>query len=123
MIRILVMTNDSLLADSIVSVLSEEIDLHAARVTRRPLGKGQPYSAVIVLDEGESNTEAIKAAERIRDEITLLVIQVSLESQNIHVYESYQLNKPHLERVVNLVRDFGRVYLSKKNEEVTNFTH
>ena len=115
--HVLVMTNDSFLADSIVSTLEEELDLPTARVVRRQLDKGQPYSAVIIVDEGESKNESIKLVERVRDEITLLVIQVSLESQNIHVYESYQLNKPTLERVVNLVRDFSRIYLTKKNEE------
>ena len=116
MIRILVMANDSLLADSIVSILEEEMDLGSALVSRRELGKGQPFSMVIIVDEGESENESIKAAELIRDEITLVVIQVSLESQNIHVYESYQLNKPSIERVINLVGGFCRAYLTKKNE-------
>lgn len=123
MIRVFVMTNDSFLADSILSSLKEDLDLRTARVIRRPLDKGQPYSAVIIVDEGESKNEYIKLVERVRDEITLLVIQVSLESQNIHVYESYQLNQPTLERVVNLVRDFSRIYLAKKNEEVMTSTY
>ena len=117
MIRVLVMANNLPLANSIVSILEEEIDLEAARVTRRELGKGQPYSMVIVVDEGESENESIKAVDLLRDEITLLVIKVSLESQNIHIYESYQLNKPSIERVINLVRGFSRAYLTKKNEE------
>lgn len=114
MIHVSVMSNDSFLAHSIASLLEEEIDLDSVQVTRRELGKGQPYSAVIIVDEGESENESIKAAELFRDEITLLVIQVSLESQNIHVYESYQLNKPSIERVINLVRVFSREYLTKK---------
>lgn len=118
MIHIVVMANDSILADSIVSILEEEMDLGAALVSRRELGKGQPLSMVIIVDEGESENEPIKAFELIRDEITLVVIQVSLESQNIHVYESYQLNKPSIERVINLVGGFCRVYLTKKNEGV-----
>lgn len=117
MIRVLVMANNLLLADSIVSILEEEIDLDVTRVTRRELGKGQPYSVVILVDEGESDDESIKAVDLLRDEITLLVIKVSLESQNVHIYESYQLNKPSIERVINLVRGFSRAYLTKKNEE------
>jgi hypothetical protein len=73
---------------------------------------------VILVDEGDSNDESIKATELLRDEITLLVIKISLESQNIHVYESYQLYKPDFERVVSLVRAFSSTYLRKKNEEV-----
>ena len=121
MIHISVISNDSFLADSIASLLEEEIDLDNVRVTRRELGKGQPYSAVIIVDEGESENESIKVAELFRDEITLLVIQVSLESQNIHVYESYQLNKPSIERVINLVRVFSREYLTKKNEQAVKW--
>lgn len=116
MIRILVMANDSLLTDSIASIMEAEIDLDSVQVTRRELGKGQPYSMVIIVDEGESENESIKAVELLRDEITLVVIKVSLESQNIHVYESYQLNKPSIERVINLVGGFSRAYLTKKNE-------
>ena len=121
MIHVSVMSNDSFLAHSIASLLEEEIDLDSVQVTRRELGKGQPYSAVIIVDEGESENESIKAAELFRDEITLLVIQVSLESQNIHVYESYQLNKPSIERVINLVRVFSREYLTKKNEQAVKW--
>jgi len=118
MVHVLVMANDWPLADSIISILSEEIDLHAVHVTRRELGKGQPYSMVVIVDEGELENESIKAIELLRDEITLLVIQVSLESENINVYESYQLYRPSIERVVNLIRDFSATYLRKKNEEV-----
>ena len=118
MIRVLVMANNLLLADSVASILEEEIDLDVTRVTRRELGKGQPYSVVILVDERESENESIKAVDLLRDEITLLVIKVSLESRNVHIYESYQLNNPSIERVINLVRDFSRIYLRKKNEEV-----
>ena len=120
MIRVLVMANDSLLADAIASILAEEINLDVVRVTRRELGKGQPHSVVIIVDEGESESESITVTDLFRDDITLLVIKLSLKSWNIFVYESYQLNNPGIERVINLVRDFGRANLKKKSEEDVN---
>jgi len=120
MIRVLVMANDSLLADAIASTLAEEIDLDVIRVTRRELGKGDRHSVVILVDEGESETESIRAIDLFRDEITLLVIKLSLKSRNIYVFESYQLNNPRIERVISLVREFGRANLKKKVEERVN---
>jgi len=120
MIRVLVMANNSLLADSIVSTLLEEIDLDVVWVTRRELGKGDRYSVVIVVDEEESESESIKVTDLVREDITLLVIKLSLKSRNIFVYESYQLHNPRVERVIELVRDFGRANLKKKVEESVN---
>jgi hypothetical protein len=114
------MANDSLMADAIASTLAEEIDLDVVRVTRRELGKGDRHSVVIVVDEGEVEDESIKAINLFRDEITLLLIKLSLKSRNIHVFESYQLNNPEMERVIDLVRDFGRANLKKKVYEVVN---
>ena len=91
MIRVLVMANISVLADSIASILAEEIDLDAVQVAHRELGKGQPYSVVILVDEGEADDESIKAIDLLRDEITLLVIKVSLENQDIHIYKVINL--------------------------------
>jgi len=122
MMRVLVMANDSLLADAIASTLAEEIDLDVVRVTRRELGKGDRHSVVILVDEGEAETESINTTDLFRNEITLLVIKLSLESRNIHVFESYQLNKPGIERVISLVRDFGRANLKKKVEEDVNIS-
>lgn len=120
MIRVLVMANDSLLADAIVSTLAEEISLDVVRVTRRELGKGDRYSVVIIVDEGESDSESIKVTDLLCDDSTLLVIKLSLKSRNIFVYESYQLNNPRMERVIDMVRDFGRANLKKKVEEDLN---
>jgi hypothetical protein len=107
------MANDSLLADAITAILADEIDLDVVRVTRRDLGKGDPQSVVIVVDEGESEDETINVTDLFRAEITLLVIKISLRSRNIFIYESYQLNNPAMERLVNLVRDFSRTNLKK----------
>jgi hypothetical protein len=122
MIRILVLANDSLLADMIVSTLSQEIDVGVVRMTHRELGKGDRYSVVIIVDEGEAESESIETTDLFRDDITLLVIRLSLKSRNIFVYESYQLNNPRIERVIDLVRDFGRANLKKKVEEDVNIS-
>jgi hypothetical protein len=117
MIRVLVMANDSLLADSIASTLAEEIDLDVVRMTRQGLGKGDRYSVVIVVDEGELEEEALRVSDLLREDVTLLLIKLSLQSRNIYVYESYQLNDPGIDRVINLVREFGRTNLKKKVED------
>ena len=120
MIRVLVMANDSLLADVIASILAENIDLDVVRLTRRDLGKGERNSVVIIVDEGESEDEFATITDLLRDGVTLLVIKLSLKSRNIFVYESYQLTNPGIERVIALVRDFGKTNLKKKVEEEVN---
>jgi hypothetical protein len=118
MIRVLVMANDSLLADAIAATLAEEIDLDVVRLTRRELGKGDRHSVVIILDEEGTESDNITVSDLFRKDITLLLIKLSLKSRNIYVYESYQLSNPGIERVIDLVRDFGRTNLKKKVEEV-----
>jgi hypothetical protein len=117
MIRILVLANDSLLGDMIVSMLSHEIDIDVVRMKYRELGQGDRYSVVIFIDEGESESESIKVTDLLREDLTLLLIKLSLKSRNIFVYESYQLNNPRIARVIDLVRDFGETNLKKKVEE------
>ena len=120
MIRVLVMANDSLLADSIASTLAAEIDLDVVRLTRRELGTGDRYSVVIIVDEEEAEHETIKVSDLFRANVTLLLIKLSLKSRNIFVYESYQLNNPGIERVTELVRNFGKTNLKKKVEQSVN---
>jgi len=57
MIRGLVMTNDPLLADAMVPMLTEEIDANAIGLTRCAPGNGNHPSIVIVVDEGKRETE------------------------------------------------------------------
>ena len=118
MIRVLLMADNCLLADSIASTLTTEVDLDVVRLTRRDLGKGDRYSVVIIVKEEGSDADPIGLSDLFRDEMTLLVILVSPTNRNIHVYESYQLNNPGLERVIDLVRDFGRSNFKKKFEAI-----
>jgi len=114
------MANDSLLADSIASMLTGEADLDVVRLTQRELGKDDQYSVVIIIDEGEYQNESNKAADLFWNHNTLLVIMISLKSRDIYVYESYQLVNPEMERVIEIVREFGRMNLKKKFEENLN---
>jgi len=120
MISVLVMANDSLLADAIVSMLAEEIDLDVIRLTHRELGSGDHQSVVIVVDEGKPEDESIKVADLFRDRSTLLVIMISLKSRDTYIYESYQLANPRMERVIQIVRESSRMNLKKKVEEDVN---
>ena len=117
MIRVVVMANDSLLADGIARLLASETDLDVVRLTHGKLGKGDRYSVVIVVDENDADSEAVNIADFIREGVTLLLIKMSLESRNIFIYESYQFNNPTVERVMELVREFGKANLKKKVEE------
>jgi hypothetical protein len=119
MINISVIANDSLLADAIATTLSEQIDLDVSRLTRHELGKGDRYSVVVIVDEEGSEHEPIQVTDLFREDITLLVILISLKSQDMYIYESYQLKNPKIERIINLVREFGSANL-KKIEENTN---
>jgi hypothetical protein len=116
MIHVLVLANDSLLADIIVSTLAKEIDIDVVRMSYQELKRGDRYSVVIVVDEEESESEPFWLDDLFRDGITLLLIRVSLKSRNIFVYESYQIHNPSVERVVSLIRDFSRSNLKKKVE-------
>jgi hypothetical protein len=116
MIHVLVLANDSLLADIIVSTLAKEIDIDVVRMRYQELKRGDRYSVVILVDEEESEDEPFWLDDLFRNGITLLLIRVSLKSRNIFVYESYQIHNPSVERVVELIREFGRANLKKKVE-------
>lgn len=108
------MANDSLLADSLVSILARDTDMDVVRLTPHELRKGDPYSVVIIIDEGEYENESHKAAELFLNHNTLLVIIISIKSRNISVYEYYQLVNPEKERVIHIVREFSSLNLKKK---------
>jgi hypothetical protein len=117
MIRVLMMANDSLLADGIGSLLAQEINLDVVRITQQELGKGDPHSVLLVIDEGQSVNESIKVADLFRGHGNCIVIMVSLESRNIYIYESYQLDNPDMEQVVHIIKEFSRMNLKKNPDE------
>lgn len=119
MISVLVLANESLFADAIVAVLSQEIDLDVVRKTHHELGKGGHYSVVILIEEEEIESESLRLKDLIRENVTLILIKVSLESRNVHVFESYQLLNPEMDQVLNLLKTFSRRYLKNQSDEDT----
>lgn len=117
MIRVLMMANDSLLADGIGSLLAQDIDLDVVQVNHQELVKGDDQSVLIVIDEGQPENESINVADLIRDRPNLIVIMLSLESRNIYIYESYQLDNPDMEQVVHIIKEFSRMNLKKNPDE------
>ena len=107
MIQVLVMANDSLLADHIVTTLSREADLDVFRITRDELGVRRDYSVVIVLDEEMDEHEPIQLKEIMRHGTSLLLIRVSLKNRNVYVDESYQLANPGITQIVDLLKEFS----------------
>ena len=118
MIRVLVMANDSLLANHIVSTLSQEADLDVFRVTRDELGIRRDYAVVIVVDEEMDEHEPIRLREIVRDDSSLLLIRVSLKNRYVYVDESYQLANPGMGQMVKLVRDFNRKSQNNRSDAV-----
>ena len=114
--RMLLLANNSLLADSLVSMLSGEPDMEVVRLTHREFRKKDQYSTVIIIDEEETTNESPKAIDLIVNHKALLVITMFLKSRNIYVHECYQLVNPEVERVIHILRDFRRTDLKKKVE-------
>lgn len=126
MIRVLVMANDSLLVDVVASILAVEIGpdvLQLAYQLPRNIywAIRDPRSMLIVVDEGGPENESIKVPDSFRNDSPLLLIKASLKTMNIDIYEGYQLTRPGMEQVIELVRDFSGTYLRKKNEEVVTW--
>jgi hypothetical protein len=117
MIRVLMMANDSLLAEGIGSLLAQEIDLDVVRLTRHELDMGDHHSVLIVIDEGQPENDRIDVMDLFRDRPNLIVIMLSLVSRNIYIYESYQLDNPEMEDVIHIIREFSRMNLKKNPEE------
>ena len=114
MVRLLVIADDSLLADGIVSILEKEMELDVLRLTKREPGNGYreictPGSEVIIVEEGASDHELIAASQRFHEHGPLLVITISPESHHLHICESYQIPNPGKADLVSLVRDFGKL--------------
>jgi len=114
MARILVMANDSVLADAIVSLLTEEIDMDVLRVTRREPRKidqaiREHRSVVIIVEEGTSEDKLITASDLFRDHDRLRILTISPEKHHLHICETYQVPISGMAQLVNLVRDFSQV--------------
>jgi len=126
MIRVSVMAEDSLVVQAIAAILAQVIVPNVLQLTYlEPCmiyeAIRDPRSVLISVDEGQFRNETATMPDLIRTDSPLLVIMISLKSQNIHVFENYQLANPGMEHVVDLVRDLSRTYLKGKKEEVVTW--
>jgi hypothetical protein len=110
------MANDSVLADAVVSILAEEIDMDVLRATRHEPDKidlaiREHHPVVIIIEEGTANAEdrLITASDLSKEYDRLRILTLSPENHLLHVCESYQLPVSGMTQLVNLVRDFDRV--------------
>lgn len=111
MLRVSVTANDSVLADAIASILTEKLCLDVLQqIYRHPnqvySSVRNPHSIVVDVDEGQTinNLWIMSADFRIDD--PLLLIKISLKSQNIRIFKSYSLMGQQTQQLVSLVRDF-----------------
>jgi hypothetical protein len=116
MVRVLVMANESVLADAIVSILAEEIDMDVLRTTRHEPDKidlaiREHHPVVIIIEESSSENENrfITAGDLSKAYDRLRILTLSPENHLLHVCESYQLPVSGMTQLVNLVRDFDRI--------------
>ena len=113
MIRVLVMANDSILADAIMSLLAEEVDMDVLRVTPCEPGKvdqaiREQRSVVIIVEEGTSEDKKLIAPRNLfREYDHLRILTISPEKHHLHVCESYQVPVSGMAQLVHLVRDFS----------------
>jgi len=123
MIRAMVMANNSILVDTVASILAQEIGLDVLQLTyREPRSKYAAIrdhrSIVIQIDDGDVENESFAVMDPVRNDVPLLVLKISLKSRNIHIITSCQLVHPETEQVADLVRDFRRTYLGRGNEVI-----
>ncbi len=110
MIRVLVMANESVLADAILSTLSEETDMDVFRVTHHERRDKvdqiihQYRPLVIIIEEGTSHRETITASDLLRDYDPLRIFTVSPNKHDLRICESYHVPILGIEHMVNLLR-------------------
>ena len=118
MVHVLVMANDSLLADAIVSNLAQEATLDVLRLTQDDTG--QVYQAiqkdclvVIIVEEGKSNDAFIIANEMLQYYDCFRIITISSQKHHLRICDSYQIPISGVKQVINLAKDFTRENLSE----------
>ena len=79
------------------------------------LGDGDHYSVIIIIDEGEPETEIDERwPNSFGTAALLLVIMISLKAGMSYIYESYRFANPRMKQVIQIVREFSRMNLKKK---------
>jgi hypothetical protein len=127
MIRVSVMANDSVLVDVIAAILAREIRLDLLQLSYclpRSIYRiiHDHRSVVILIDEGDYNSESMLENDPFFFDNPLLVIKTCLKSRNIYIFETYQLGKPGMDQMVERLRDLDWTWLQKREEIKTSLS-
>jgi hypothetical protein len=122
MIRVSVMANDVLLVDEIAAILAKEISLDVLQLIYHPPQSiykiiRDHRSVVILIDEGDSDSESMLGNDPFFFDNPLLVVKICLRSRDIYIFETYQLGKPGLNQMVERLRDLSKTWF--QNIEAT----
>ena len=113
MIRVLVMANESLLSDSIVSNLVQDPALEVRRLAphdpgQLPAGNHEEYYVVIIVEEGSSGPGSITVSDLLRESHSLRIITISAQKHHLHVCDVYELPVAGIAQVVHLAKGLNR---------------
>ena len=113
MVHVLVLANDSLLADAIVSNLAQETTLEVLRLTQQEHRKVQraipkDCLVVIIVEEGKSNDAFFTANELLQDYDCFRIITISAQKQHLRLCDSYQIPISGVAQVIDLAKGFRR---------------
>jgi hypothetical protein len=112
MIRVLLIADNTLLADGIESILVKEMDLDVLRLTHREPGKvdqaiRNQRSIVFIVEDGASNHESITPGVLFCNYGCLLMFTISPEKLYLHFSENCQIPFTGMKQVIDLVRAFS----------------
>ena len=113
MVNVLVMANDSLLADAIVLNLAQETTLDVLRLTQHDSGKvhqaiQKDCLVVIIVEEGKSDDVFMIANELLQDYDCFRIITMSSQKHHLRICDSYQMPISGMAQVIDLAKGFRR---------------
>jgi hypothetical protein len=113
MVRVLVIGNDSLLADTIMANLIQEPGLNVLRVKHHDPGRlhkaiRKDCSVVIMVEEESPDAETLAVNDLIPEEGCFRVMTISSQKNHIYICDRYQMPVSGLTQVINLTKGFGR---------------
>jgi hypothetical protein len=111
MVRVLVMSNDSLLADAIVSNLSQETTLDVLRLTHQNPNKVyqallEDCPVVIIVEDGKAGDVVITDTDLLKSSGCFRLITVSLQTTHLRIFDSYQMPISGITQVIELAKGF-----------------
>jgi hypothetical protein len=113
MLPVLVLANESILADTIVANLTQDAVLDVLRLTHHDLSKvhqsiREKCSVVIIVEEGNSSDAIITAHDLLLENGCFRMITISLQNQHLQVYDSYQMPISGMAQIISLAKSFYR---------------